>query len=362
MFQPQLTLIFVAAIAVSGNIASAQQSGQRSTSATPSPELWKVLQDWSDGSSQIKYLTGNVVRNTYLMKFEQEKVARGKFWFGSPDKGRLDIAAVDITQKMLAERNNPNAKIKRKANGEAFEFVSDEPKRWLCDGERIYNIDDQRKTAEVMMLPPNERGANIMNSPLPFLFGMPPNDAIQRYDLTLDKDYRPQYDVVKVSAKPRRMRDKQAWQVAEIFLDTKTWVPTAVKMVDPTGDTHTVYSFKDISFRRPILQDPWDPKIKGYKINVIQDGQGPSVAQQPKAAAAGNVFPNVVGQTHTTAKKALIAAGIPEKNIRMVNAGPAPKQSMTYRVRQQRPAADAPIDRTVPVELYVFDKPKQLGQ
>jgi TIGR03009 family protein len=348
-----------------------QQSGQK---ANPAPqqeitrEVWQLLDAWAKRSGEIKTLEGKHERHVYDAAFMIEKVSNGKFWFGAPDKGRIDVFPIKITAAMIASRNKPGAKVERKPDGIPYDLKSDDAERWLCDGIKIYDIDDEEKTARVVHLPPDLRGQNIMNSPLPFLFGLPPEKAVQRFHMELIQDYRPAFEVVLLKATPKQRQDLDNWKEAQIFLNTKSYLPDAVKLLDPAGTKRTVYTFQEMAVNKKGLfggllpgQDPWDPKIRGYQIHVIQPGQqqaGNQQAPSQQPEPNGPLIPNVIGQRYDLATKALIQAGVPQGNISNQNAGPAPRENLVYLVQNQDPPAGTPITRTGKVLLKIFDKPK----
>ncbi|MCP4787611.1 MAG: hypothetical protein GY903_12870 [Fuerstiella sp.] len=321
-------------------------------------EVWQLLDAWAKRSAEITKLEGKHERHVYDNTFEVEKVSNGKFWYEAPDKGRIDVFPIKITAAMIAARNKPDARVERNENGKPFALKSDDEQRWLCDGVKIYDIDDPKKTARVVHLPPDLRGQNIMNSPLPFLFGLPPEKAVQRFHMELLQDFRPEHDVVKLSAKPKLRQDADNWKEAQIFLNTKSYLPDAVKLLDPAETKQTVYTFRDMTVNKkgPFFglvpgQNPWDPKIRGYQIHVIQSGQ-----QQAAIPPGTPSIPDVIGKRFDVATKLLIAAGIPKDNISNQNAGPAPRENLTYIVQDQRPPPGAPIDRAGKVLLMIFDK------
>ncbi|MCA9083425.1 MAG: PASTA domain-containing protein [Planctomycetaceae bacterium] len=359
-----LTLALISSPTVSAQQNPAAQNGiaQNDPRQQVSPELWELLDAWAKGSSQIRLLHGRHERHVYDTAFEVEKISSGEFWYESPDKGRIDVKPIDISPKMIADRNQPGAKVERKKDGQPFELKADSHERWICDGQRIYDINDPQKTAKVLDLPPTLRGQNIMNSPLPFLFGLPPEKSIQRFKMTLVEDYRPRgYNVVKMHAEPKWRQDAENWSEAQIFLDTETFLPTAVKLVDPAGTKRTVYKFEDMKVNnRGIIstvlgKTPWDPKIDGYQIHVIQPAEDQQIADVNKPSQ-GQTIPNVLGQPHDVATQMLLSAGIPRENISKQNAGPAPKDDLTYRVREQNPKPGSPVNRSEKVVLLIFDK------
>ncbi len=355
--------------------AAAPLSGQPAgPKATPAPqqeitrEVWQLLDAWAKRSGEIKTLEGKHERHVYDDAFMNEKVSNGKFWFGAPDRGRIDVFPIKITAAMIAARNERGAKVERKPDGTPYDLKSDDAERWLCDGIKIYDIDDEEKTARVVHLPPDLRGQNIMNSPLPFLFGLPPEKAVQRFHMELIKDYRPAFEVVLLKATPKQRQDLDNWKEAQIFLNTKNYLPDAVKLLDPAGTKRTVYTFQEMAVNKKGLfggllpgQDPWDAKIRGYQIHVIQPGQPQAGTQQAplqQPQPNGPLIPNVIGQRYDLATKVLIQAGVPKGNISNQNAGPAPRENLVYLVQNQVPPAGTPITRTGKVVLKIFDKPK----
>lgn len=337
----------------------AQQSPEADPQSEVTPDLWRLLNDWARGSSQIRMLHGKHERHVYDSAFEVEKISRGEFWYEAPDKGRIDVQPVEVTSQMLDARNSPEAKVERRKNGEPYELKSDSAERWICDGQRVFDINDPQKSARVVDLPPTLRGENIMNSPLPFLFGMPAQDAVKRFRMTLIRDYRPEYDVVLLEALPKWRQDADNWMKAEIFLNTKTFLPSAVKLIDPAETKRTVYTFQDLQankvglIQRLLGKNPWDPKIEGYQIHVIQAAEE---QQQAAVTPTGPVMPNLLGKRHDEATNLLLEAGIPRENISKQNAGPAPRENLTYIVREQTPKPGAPFKQSEKIVLMIFDK------
>ncbi len=140
--------------------------------------------------------------------------------------------------------------------------------RWICDGKEIKAIDDDNKTYEAIKIPPNQRGVNIMDGPLPFLFGMPPEKAKARYQFKLlaetDKFYA-------IQVRPNWKQDAVDWAQAELLLDRKTCLPQEVHLHNAAGTTETVYMFQDLQVNRIRLlfwTDPFEPSLWTYKRSV----------------------------------------------------------------------------------------------
>lgn len=370
------TLAVLCAIAGSANAQTSRQNSgkaevrqgtQTQPPQKPSPQLWKLLSDWERGSAQIKTLQGRHERRIYDDTFKVEKLANGEFYYSGPDKGRIDISKIEITKKMVDARNDPSARVERDASGKPYTLKSDENRRWICDGARLFDIDDQRKEAMVTNLPPESRGANIMNTPLPFLFGLPPERALERYSIKInDINEKSNPPYADLTVHPRWPRDARNWKEARIYLNTENYLPIAVKLIDPAETKRTVYTFRDPKINRrnlPFVGKWWEPKLNGYQVNVTQDVEAPNgqatPKQNPQRPTGAPVLPNVVGVPHDQAVKLLVLAGVPEGNIRKLKAGPAPQANQKYLVSRQNPATGAPVNAKTQVELFIFTAPVQ---
>ena len=58
------------------------------------PELDAILKRWEVESAKVKTLHGKQTKTEFNLVFEVEKVTKVDFFFETPDKGRIDMAAV----------------------------------------------------------------------------------------------------------------------------------------------------------------------------------------------------------------------------------------------------------------------------
>lgn len=251
-------------------VGNAQVRPQNRPVVVISKELERVLDDWETKTAKITKLRGRHERHEYDSVFQIDKRAVGSFWYQSPDKGRIDFNVKE--QPQLADQ--PGAPVKRAPNGNPYQVVAEAPAIWNCDGANILQVNIPDKTYDVMSIPENQRGANILDGPLPFLFGVKTEKLKARYLLELGTMHDPQgkrgpaqYHVV---AKPREARDAKNWRQAEVVLNAKFCIPTAIRLTDPAGTKETVYVF-DIrqmkaNERLPWLSSPFKPGLKGYKL------------------------------------------------------------------------------------------------
>ena len=296
------------------------------------PQLIRILEIWSQESKKVRKLKGEVRRRELDSVFSVERFGHGVFDHEAPDKGRLDMVPVEITEKQIQARNQPGAKVRRDANGKPFKLEIAMNECWICDGQSVININDDKKEASIAELPESMRGEQIMNTPLPFLFGLPPDEALRRFDLELVKVLEGK---VRLKAIPRLRQDGQSWKEAEVYLDTKTWLPTAVKLTDPAGTKQTVYEFSEMkanAFDVIWWKDPFRVSLKGYKVEIIRaDGN------QQDIAAGGNqeapVLPNLVGLPYTNAIAKLKTMGFTDDEIAKLRGGKAQDAADQLRIR-----------------------------
>ena len=345
---------------------SGQQPGQARLEESPQadttqvdPALWKILEDWSRRSSGIRRLEGSIARWKYDLTFGVEYIGEGRFYYEEPDKGRLDLSPRPVTPEMLEAREQPGAKVHRKG-GKPFELQSDQPEKWVCDGLRVISMDVEKKSAHVSQLPEELRGTNIMNGPLPFLFGLPPREAVRRFRLKLVQAPSAGNPYARLHAVPKQSNDAQAWKEADVILDTRTGLPAHVQLIHPSGTFKEVYSFSNLKQNDKaggVLEffrnSPFKVSLRGYQVNQVEDGaEGSDGGQQ----VAARVMPNLVRLSHKQAKAKLQQLGLKKGQIRMFQGKAASAQEDVYRVQKQIPAPGTPLSASTEVSLLVWDK------
>ena len=242
------------------------------------PELEKILARWETESAKIKSLHGRHSRSEFNKTFAVEKVSEGEFFLETPDKGRIDMIAKAPKKDEVSSRKD--------AEGKPYELEKGSSERWICTGEEILSFNEDDKTYSREELPESMRGKNIVHSPLPFLFGMKAEEAKSRFNMSLISVGK---DSVKLKAVPRMDNDRQNYHEAWIILDTKRYIPTAVRLIDPNG-LETVYMFKDITindgnFGARIVSrfrgNPYKPSLAGYKRHIPNEVE-PASSNAPR--------------------------------------------------------------------------------
>ena len=243
--------------------------------------LIAVLDEWEQKTAIVTRLRGTHQRYEYDEVFGVEKRAVGKFWHEAPDKGRIDFEAPELPAPPVNTR-------KTTSSGEPYQIKAEEPLTWVCDGKVILQIHHTPKTYARAEIPPQHQGENIMDGPLPFLFGMKSEKLQERYQLGLGSqhdqtgsDGRKKYHIV---AAPLLQEDARNWQRAEVILDAEWCLPSAIRLIDPGGSKETVYVFPLDGMKaneKFWINDPFKMSLPGYKVTENQVAPPPG---QPQGA------------------------------------------------------------------------------
>ena len=313
-----------------------------------SPELETILKNWERSSNQIQTLQGRHYRWVYNLVFNVEKRSEGVFYYKSPDKGRIDLDGRQPAPDEVSQRKDSKT-------GAPFTIQADHPEKWICDGKVVWQIDEEKKTAEQFAIPPKQQGKNIIDGPLPFLFGMSADKAEKRYSFRLLRDT---VNEVWLEVTPRWKQDAANYRQATVVLDKATYLPKAVRLIDPPGSTETAFRFeelevnhKDNIFQRLLpgaKRDPFDPDLRGYKmINKVIAGKKP---EQP---ADTPVVPSVLSFQWQTARSLLEKAGY---KVEFKRGETAVREELVYVVYRQDPEPKVPLQKGGVVTLTLYDK------
>ncbi len=329
------TLLLLASIAIAGVngpnlLAQERQAQPRRARPKPQqmvvenvdPKLQQILVNWAAESAKIKKLQGQHTRVVYDSVFMVAKRATGEFYYESPDKGRIDIHQVSNIKK--------DEKVEYPRGSKKFyKLQSDRPEKWICDGKTILQLDDVNKQGMSFEIPQQNQGQNIMDGPLPFLFGMPPEQAKRRYQIKLTNDQHPKF--VYLTVRPRWKSDAANYREAMLVLVRATYLPAAVRLIDPAGNLVTEYIFQQVEVNKPrrffdlAAKDPFKTP-RGYKINVARKEEPPQKAREvpPKKVAEVRQVPNLLKMHWQQAQKVLKEHNYVAGQTVIIHKGKAP--------------------------------------
>jgi TIGR03009 family protein len=273
--------------------------GQAMRIPNVTPEVDAILKEWEQKSSKVTRLEGAFERTTYDQVFSVQKVSTGTYCFEYPDKGSFHQIGTDVAEGAVGKKNNP-------ATGTPYALKRGPNERWICDGKGIIKFDDDKKDKvySQIEIPEEDRGQNIRNAPLPFVFGMKAAAAKQRYEFELNAKQTNEKQIW-IKVKPLLQQDSANYSEAEVILDRSNCLPLAVKLTGPTKKSQDVYFFpKDKlvvnskGWVRWLTGDPLKPDLRGYKKLVSkEDGvqMAPLPTDRRSALGAPEIGPKPLG-------------------------------------------------------------------
>lgn len=280
-----------ARVASQGNPANpaAAPAGQPFPALSPAAQaqLQQLLNDWEQQSKGTKTLECTFTRWHYDMFAAPPGVhatrADGVIKYAAPDKGLFRVDRLVFFMGM-DDKNQP---IYKEQPGQFGEY-------WVCNGEQLIEFDRSNKQCRIQDLPPNMRGQQIFNSPLPFVFNLDAQQIQQRY--WVRQVEAPAADIVVVEAWPKRQEDRAQYKLVQIALDAKTFLPRALLMYAP--NFHKVnapkwdhYEFQDMK-RNAIgasvqkFMGNFIPEKPPASWKILRDNFVPLPDEVPQRAAA----------------------------------------------------------------------------
>jgi len=326
----------------------------------------RILREWSQSSDAITRLEGQIERIVYDTTFETESRSWGKFAYEKPDKGRIDINPVPITEKAIESRQQEvekaqaeqrRSEVRVGKEGQPYQLTESQREQWWCDGERIFSLDLDRMEAMVNQIPVEMQGGNIMDSPLPFLFGMPPERALRRFEIGFHGGkFESGSRRARLVIYPNLPQDAQSWKQADVLLDTSTWLPEAVQLHDPAGTKITVYSFSKLKKNGSIFEllklsagSRFTPSLKDFHVLPVDAPPQPTVPE-----LAGMHYQEALQQLEQLGLKRTKDAG---NRVLLQEGSIAPTAEQKFHVQSQTPAAGTPLQPGLKVTLRLFADP-----
>ena len=248
--------------------------------------LHQTLLKWEKQSARVKTFKCTFGRwevnqafgppqNNYVLS-----EGHGEIKFKAPDHG------IYIVRKQLEWDRQKKAYVKRTEGLD----------HWVCNGKAIFEYDAAKKQLIERRLAPELQGKAITDGPLPFIFGAKANQLKRRYWM---RDITPAEDINKkvwLEAWPKFRQDAANYQHAIIILNSRNFVPEALRIILPDGKNKQDYAFSDTQVNDPlsILKGDFLPPITPFgwkKIvepaagrQVAAPGKPPAQAQRPPGA------------------------------------------------------------------------------
>ena len=241
-----------------------------------------VLNVWEKRTEGIKTYECELHRWQFDPTFYKEGHSthgEGTLRFEAPGKAEFKIDTLrTLTNKQPAK----------------YEVLQNEPHgpHWICDGQWVHIMDQNKKKATKIELPPEYRGERVYRSPLPFVFGVKAAEMKARYWIRPMDMKRP--GEVWLEAVPRRADDAANYMKVQIVLDQQDTLPKGLIVFmtnwTPQSPHREVFQFNNRRtnmvkanlmqiFRQSFIQ----PKL-GNEWTIDEQPYTPPEAPQPRVA------------------------------------------------------------------------------
>jgi len=215
---------------------------------TPEEHKWidDVLRFWESTSGKVKIFECKFQKwdyeNGWLNpadgKRRERTYAEGTIKYQQADKGLFRV-------EKLVSVLPPNQ------TGGQPQMIEQSPElgeHWICDGQKVYSFEANKKQVTVTELPPQMRGQAIADGPLPFMFGARAETIKARYWIHgLPDGPKGKY---WLEAAPKSREDAQNFKFIRIILDQQDFLPESLQIFAPNydpprNDARQTYVFKE---------------------------------------------------------------------------------------------------------------------
>lgn len=230
----------------------------------------------------------------------------GEVKYMKPDKGMFKVESFRQFTGKLDSNSQPE-----------YKSIPELGDWWLCDGMSIHEYRRAQKEVLVHELPKEMQGKQIVNSPLPFVFGIEAQKVLDRYWA----EPNPQMFDPAVQAKkilifdfyPKRIEDALNYQKVTIFLRQTDFMPLGLRLFDPGWSPENPvfehYEFSEHALNQGLMQKikenifmqaflpnpPADFKVIRLPYNEQAPAGGPQAPGQPQRVAQPPVQPGKKG-------------------------------------------------------------------
>lgn len=224
------------------------QPAQRSPfNESPARMAWmdQVLTNWERDSQTVQNFYCEFERDTYNIMgpgdgrpFAKE---RGKLGYHKPDRGSFQI----VESKVWTPKAVPPAAGESPQQQPAIQGEYTTPKNangdvepgehWVCNGKNVYQYRRHAKQLVVTPIPEGMQGTEIVNGPLPFLFGAEADKLKERFWMR-GVDELSQNGFIGIHAKPKQQVDAAEYSDVWVVLRNepgKPLLPAGLRVLHP---------------------------------------------------------------------------------------------------------------------------------
>jgi TIGR03009 family protein len=195
-----------------------------------------VLRFWEARSDKVKMFECEFQRWDYdggfvdaVGKRHVRSYSKGVVKYAQPDKGLYRVEKLVLVQPPAQPGQPP----------QQLEQNPDLGEHWICDGEKVYSFEANKKQVTVNPLPAEMRGKAIADGPLPFMFGAKAETIKARYwirGLVAEPGDKSKENKYWLEAVPKSRQDAQNFKQVRIVLDKQDFLPESLEIFAPNFD------------------------------------------------------------------------------------------------------------------------------
>ena len=256
--------------------------------AVTDAEFREFLDRWEASAAASERSQFRFRRFVYDHVFATEKRAVGAAYLEGTHSERWDLLPADVLEGEVSRRLD--------RQGKPFQLKQDISETWIWTRESVRWINPEEKRVDQWAVSRNTTGGKVVDAsgwslgksiaagmsllPSAFLHPILHPDADQlakRFELSV---FREEDSRLWIRMTPRFQADAASYQSMEVIIDRDTNRPGAVKIVDPAGNTETVYTFSEWAVNegvdwgavreRNVDGPPLDPDVTGYRIHRVE--------------------------------------------------------------------------------------------
>jgi len=159
--------------------------------------------------------------------------AEGVIKYGAPDKGLFRVDQLKFFDGIV--EGKPTYTSSEDQFGE----------HWVCNGEELLEFDHSQKVCKIQQLPPDLRGKDIFESPLPFVFNLNAAKIKNRYWI---RQIEAQPGIMVIEAYPKFQNDRAQYKFVRVVIDGKTFLPQALILYGPNFHPTTAPGYDHYEF------------------------------------------------------------------------------------------------------------------
>ena len=237
------------------------------------------LAAWHEQSKNIETLDYEFTRREYNSFSPQgEAETYGRVKFHAPDKGMIEIHSEKMRDGKVSTETNKKMKV-------------------ICTGEAVYEFNFEQKKLTEFIIPVEQRGKGVMDSPLMILAGANPRELQERFYLDVFPSPPRLSHCVCINAWPKWPEDGKEFKYVTLAVNRNTFQAEVLLLFEPGTEDYKGYEIKEVKKKfRPLggILPPIDDfdrnKILASKprdwtfetkTDFLPEASGQRMAQQP---------------------------------------------------------------------------------